>query len=153
MEKVAATVFFPCKYHSSGCLGTFLHDKKVAHEGNIFITIIGFQMFLLEICEYRPYHCPCPGASCKWQGNLDGVMEHLLNQHKVKYTFANCPWNKNHILDYHHSARWRYCFLGNRCNSSWCCWLGNDAKLFWQSFYACIGETGKIRRSCSIFCW
>jgi len=68
MEKVAATVFFPCKYHSSGCLGTFLHDKKVAHE---------------EICEYRPYHCPCPGASCKWQGNLDGVMEHLLNQHKT----------------------------------------------------------------------
>lgn len=37
MEKVAATVFFPCKYHSSGCLGTFLHDKKVAHEGNILI--------------------------------------------------------------------------------------------------------------------
>merc|ERR1712128_74365 len=68
MEKVAATVYFPCKYHTSGCHQSFLHDKKAAHE---------------ETCEFRPYHCPCPGASCKWQGNLDGVMDHLLNVHKT----------------------------------------------------------------------
>ena len=33
MEKVAATVYFPCKYHASGCQNSFLHDKKAAHEG------------------------------------------------------------------------------------------------------------------------
>jgi hypothetical protein len=26
--------------------------------------------------------CPCPGASCKWQGSLDNVMQHLWLAHK-----------------------------------------------------------------------
>lgn len=30
----------------------------------------------------RPYSCPCPGASCKWQGSLDEVMPHLVQMHK-----------------------------------------------------------------------
>lgn len=34
-------------------------------------------------CEYRPYHCPCPGASCKWSGSLDQVMAHLNQSHKT----------------------------------------------------------------------
>jgi hypothetical protein len=35
-----------------------------------------------EICEFRPYSCPCPGASCSWQGQLDKVMVHLQHSHK-----------------------------------------------------------------------
>ena len=35
-----------------------------------------------ETCEYRPYSCPCPGASCKWQGSLEQVMAHLMQVHK-----------------------------------------------------------------------
>lgn len=35
-----------------------------------------------EACEFRPYSCPCPGASCKWQGALEQVMPHLLTQHR-----------------------------------------------------------------------
>ena len=35
-----------------------------------------------ETCEYRPYQCPCPGASCKWQGSLEQVMAHLMQVHK-----------------------------------------------------------------------
>lgn len=67
MEKVATTVMFPCKYSSSGCPVTLLHTEKQEHE---------------ETCEYRPYCCPCPGASCKWQGSLEQVMGHLMQQHK-----------------------------------------------------------------------
>jgi len=67
MEKVASTVLFPCKYATSGCLSAMLHTEKADHE---------------EACEYRPYSCPCPGASCKWQGALEQVMPHLLNQHR-----------------------------------------------------------------------
>lgn len=29
-----------------------------------------------------PYCCPCPGASCKWQGSLSEVMGHLMKVHK-----------------------------------------------------------------------
>ncbi|KAM4802757.1 E3 ubiquitin-protein ligase SIAH1-like [Urocitellus parryii] len=60
-------VLFPCKYASSGCEITLPHTEKADHE---------------ELCEFRPYSCPCPGASCKWQGSLDAVMPHLMHQHK-----------------------------------------------------------------------
>ena len=68
MEKVAETVMFPCKYVSSGCTLRLLHKDKRAHE---------------EGCEYRPYSCPCPGTTCRWLGNLEQVLEHLLNAHKT----------------------------------------------------------------------
>ncbi|XP_014675052.1 PREDICTED: E3 ubiquitin-protein ligase SIAH1-like isoform X2 [Priapulus caudatus] len=67
MEKVASSVMFPCKYQSSGCTVSLLHTEKTDHE---------------EACEFRPYMCPCPGASCKWQGSLDEVMPHLMTSHK-----------------------------------------------------------------------
>lgn len=67
MEKVASTVLFPCKYSSSGCSMSLLHTQKTEHE---------------ELCEHRPYTCPCPGASCKWQGALEQVMPHLMMSHK-----------------------------------------------------------------------
>ena len=67
MEKVAQTVMFPCKYSGSGCMATMSYTEKPDHE---------------EGCEFRPYSCPCPGASCKWQGSLDQVMPHLTHAHK-----------------------------------------------------------------------
>ncbi|KRZ62450.1 E3 ubiquitin-protein ligase Siah1 [Trichinella nativa] len=63
MEKIANSVLFPCKFSSNGCPAAMLYQEKVEHE---------------EACEFRPYSCPCPGASCKWQGNLDAVMPHLV---------------------------------------------------------------------------
>lgn len=67
LEKLAASVLFPCKYSVTGCTGTFHHSAKAEHEA---------------VCEYRPYSCPCPGASCKWLGQLDQVMSHLMQSHK-----------------------------------------------------------------------
>ncbi|CAI4229483.1 unnamed protein product [Auanema sp. JU1783] len=67
LEKIANTIRFPCKFASSGCVLVFYHQEKVEHE---------------ESCEYRPYGCPCPGASCKWQGALSEVMDHLKKIHK-----------------------------------------------------------------------
>ncbi|XP_046869687.1 E3 ubiquitin-protein ligase Siah2 isoform X2 [Hypomesus transpacificus] len=55
------------KYASAGCLLSLHHSEKPEHE---------------EVCEFRPYTCPCPGASCKWQGSLDAVMPHLMHAHK-----------------------------------------------------------------------
>ena len=67
MEKVASNVMFPCKYSTSGCTVSLVHTEKPDHE---------------DACEYRPYSCPCPGASCKWQGSLEQVMNHLVLSHK-----------------------------------------------------------------------
>ncbi|ESN92606.1 hypothetical protein HELRODRAFT_69385, partial [Helobdella robusta] len=67
MEKVASQVLFPCRYMSNGCEASLPHTDKANHEDG---------------CEFRPYNCPCPGASCKWQGSLEQVMPHLLQQHK-----------------------------------------------------------------------
>ncbi|XP_035034907.1 E3 ubiquitin-protein ligase Siah2 [Hippoglossus stenolepis] len=67
MEKVASTLPFPCKYLSAGCLLSLHHSEKPDHE---------------EVCEFRPYTCPCPGATCKWHGSLEAVMPHLMHAHK-----------------------------------------------------------------------
>lgn len=67
LEQVAMMVEFPCKHVSTGCKEKFLASKKEDHE---------------ETCEFRPYSCPCPGASCVWQGKLNGVMKHLESSHK-----------------------------------------------------------------------
>ncbi|CAF0860290.1 unnamed protein product [Rotaria sordida] len=67
MEKVADTIVFPCKYQTNGCLLNLMHKHKLEHE---------------DSCDFRPYMCPCPGASCKWQGSLENVMQHLWLAHK-----------------------------------------------------------------------
>ncbi len=54
-------------YCFAGCGASLLHTEKTDHE---------------ETCEFRPYSCPCPGASCKWQGSLEQVMSHLMQVHK-----------------------------------------------------------------------
>ncbi|XP_056420918.1 E3 ubiquitin-protein ligase SIAH2 isoform X3 [Hyla sarda] len=55
------------QYASTGCSLSLHHTEKPEHE---------------DVCEYRPYSCPCPGASCKWQGSLEAVMPHLTHAHK-----------------------------------------------------------------------
>ena len=49
---------------------------------------------------YRPYCCPCPGASCKWQGNLEQVMPHLMQQHKSITTLQGLYFatQLNHVI-------------------------------------------------------
>ncbi|MEQ2271938.1 hypothetical protein XENORESO_011542, partial [Xenotaenia resolanae] len=55
------------QYSSAGCLLSLHHSEKPDHE---------------EVCEFRPYTCPCPGATCKWAGPLEAVMPHLMHAHK-----------------------------------------------------------------------
>lgn len=52
MEKVANNLIFPCKHNQTGCRMSLGPSEKTKHE---------------EICEFRPYSCPCPGSSCSWQ--------------------------------------------------------------------------------------
>jgi E3 ubiquitin-protein ligase SIAH1 len=66
MEIVVSTVMFPCKYSTSGCAVSLLHTEKEEHE---------------ESCEFGPYSCQCPWASCKWQGSLEQLVTHLDISH------------------------------------------------------------------------
>uniref|UniRef100_H0XXJ8 E3 ubiquitin-protein ligase n=1 Tax=Otolemur garnettii TaxID=30611 RepID=H0XXJ8_OTOGA len=66
MDKVASSLTFPCKYTSSGCGTSLPPEKKARHEG---------------VCDFRPYSCPCPGVLCQWEGSVDAVMPHLMDQH------------------------------------------------------------------------
>ncbi|KAI4544835.1 hypothetical protein MG293_005101 [Ovis ammon polii] len=66
MERVADLVLFPCRYASSGCGATVPPTEKVDHE---------------EQCEFRPCRCPCPGASCEWQGAMDAVVPHVMQHY------------------------------------------------------------------------
>lgn len=140
MEKVASTVLFPCKFSTSGCQVSMLHTDKGDHE---------------EVCEYRPYSCPCPGASCKWQGALEQVMPHLLNQHRSITTLQGlwCWFIILYMFDWRELFfyRWRYCFFSNRYCTPRRCWLGHDAIMFWSSLHARTWETRKIRWVTTIF--
>jgi len=50
-----------------------LHPDKVGHEAN---------------CEFRPYSCPYPDKGCNWEGALDQVKLHLMQEHKPTPTIA-----------------------------------------------------------------
>ena len=82
---------FPCKYSSGGCTVSLLHTEKVTWLHHLEVladmcwlgpeinwkcpggVILPVQVDHEETCEFRPYSCPCPGASCKWQGSLEQV--------------------------------------------------------------------------------
>ncbi|XP_044217706.1 E3 ubiquitin-protein ligase Siah1-like [Thunnus albacares] len=93
-EKVANSVLLPCKNTSSGCEVTLPHTDKTEHE---------------ELCDFRQYPCPCPRAFCSWQGSLDTVLPHLMDQHKsiimtqgedipFKATYINRPGQFNWLM-------------------------------------------------------
>ena len=65
IEKLAEKVNFPCIHE--GCSKSFGYTEKIVHE---------------KVCNYRPYLCPSPVTTCKWQGSLSSVMPHLIMHHK-----------------------------------------------------------------------
>ena len=62
-------------YWITGCGASLLHTEKLDHE---------------ETCEYRPYSCPCPGASCKWQGSLE--------QARKSWKHSGIAWSRHSIF-------------------------------------------------------
>jgi E3 ubiquitin-protein ligase SIAH1 len=68
VEKIASCVMLPCNYTASGCAASLLLTERREHE---------------ETCAFRPYYCPFPNTSCKWQGSLEEVVPHLMMSHKL----------------------------------------------------------------------
>ena len=55
-----------------------VYNLYVIHESEDLFYCYPMERYLY----FRPYTCPCPGASCKWQGSLEQVMPHLMQSHK-----------------------------------------------------------------------
>jgi hypothetical protein len=82
MEKVADTILFPCKYQTNGCLLSLMHKHKLEHEDCCDFRPVTILLSSDSLSLFLKYICPCPGASCKWQGSLENVMQHLWLAHK-----------------------------------------------------------------------
>ena len=84
LEKIAATVLFPCRYSTSGCKESLFHTVKIEHEVR---------------CEFRAYTCPYPAANCKFQGPLKQVIPHLTEVHEevFKHQDENVMFSINGI--------------------------------------------------------
>ncbi|KAF7139383.1 hypothetical protein RHSIM_Rhsim07G0066300 [Rhododendron simsii] len=68
LEKVAASLELPCKYHSFGCIGIYPYYSKLKHEAQ---------------CVFRPYNCPYAGSECTVIGDIPYLVAHLKDDHKV----------------------------------------------------------------------
>ncbi|KAM3173343.1 hypothetical protein ACTXT7_012684 [Hymenolepis weldensis] len=65
---------------------TMLYQQSIQPAQKFVCVIVGlvadWRKVSSELGEVSPYSCPCPGTSCKWLGQLDQVMPHLLQSHK-----------------------------------------------------------------------
>ncbi|XP_057826570.2 E3 ubiquitin-protein ligase DIS1 isoform X2 [Cryptomeria japonica] len=68
LEKVAASLEFPCEYQKYGCRGIFPYYCKVKHESK---------------CRFRPYKCPYAGHECTVSGSVPFLVAHLRDKHKA----------------------------------------------------------------------
>lgn len=62
------------------CVSSYYGDRTMHGDRTFYFPA----NFFFNVCYVfiRPYICPCPGASCKWQGSLEQVMPHLMQSHK-----------------------------------------------------------------------
>lgn len=81
LEKVAAALELPCKYHSLGCFSVLPYYSKLKHEG---------------LCDFRPYNCPYAGSECSVSGSIPTLVAHLRDDHNVDM-HSGCTFNHRYI--------------------------------------------------------
>ncbi|XP_042046414.1 E3 ubiquitin-protein ligase SINAT5-like isoform X1 [Salvia splendens] len=81
LEKVAEKLHLPCKYISVGCPEIIPYYGKLKHEG---------------VCNYRPYSCPYAGSECLVVGDIQYLVDHLREEHKVDM-HSGCTFNHRYV--------------------------------------------------------
>lgn len=81
LEKLAVSLHLPCSYHYLGCEEMFPYYSKLQHE---------------EQCVYRPYECPHPGSECPFSGDIQSLLSHLRENHKVDLQ-TGCSFNHRYV--------------------------------------------------------
>ncbi|XP_058724707.1 E3 ubiquitin-protein ligase SINAT5-like [Vicia villosa] len=81
LEKVAESLELPCKYYSLGCPEIFPYYSKLKHE---------------TACNFRPYTCPYAGSECPAAGDINFLVAHLRDDHKVDM-HTGCTFNHRYV--------------------------------------------------------
>ncbi|ONK71293.1 uncharacterized protein A4U43_C04F6980 [Asparagus officinalis] len=81
LEKLAVSLHLPCSYQCLGCEEMFPYYSKLQHE---------------EQCIYRPYECPHPGSDCPFTGDIQSLLSHLRENHKVDLQ-NGCTFNHRYV--------------------------------------------------------
>ncbi|KAK4740791.1 hypothetical protein SAY87_024379 [Trapa incisa] len=68
LEKVAESLELPCSFQDLGCHNIFPYYGKLKHE---------------KSCKYRPYTCPYAGSDCSVTGDIQFLVMHLKDDHRV----------------------------------------------------------------------
>eukprot|EP00250_Pteridium_aquilinum_P024065 c2827_g1_i1 orf=508-1443(+) len=81
LEKVAAALELPCKYHPYGCFSMLPYYSKLKHE---------------SLCNFRPFNCPYAGSECLVTGTISSLVAHLRDDHNVDM-HNGCTFNHRYI--------------------------------------------------------
>ncbi|KAF7148446.1 hypothetical protein RHSIM_Rhsim03G0004500 [Rhododendron simsii] len=81
LEKVAASLELPCRYQNLGCQDVLPYYSKLKHEQN---------------CRLRPYNCPYAGSECFVTGDIQILVGHLKDDHKVDM-HDGCTFNHRYV--------------------------------------------------------
>ncbi|CAK9172909.1 unnamed protein product [Ilex paraguariensis] len=81
LERVAESLELPCKYQILGCQEIFSYHNQPRHEQN---------------CRFRPYKCPYAGAECSVTGDIQLLVSHLKDDHKVDM-HNGCTFNHRYV--------------------------------------------------------
>lgn len=81
LEKVAESLELPCKHYNLGCPEIFPYYSKLKHEA---------------LCTFRPYNCPYAGSECSVTGDIQYLVAHLRDDHKVDM-HSGCTFNHRYV--------------------------------------------------------
>lgn len=81
LEKVAESLELPCKHYNLGCPEIFPYYSKLKHEA---------------LCSFRPYNCPYAGSECSVAGDIQSLVAHLRDDHKVDM-HTGCTFNHRYV--------------------------------------------------------
>lgn len=81
LEKIAESLELPCRYQFFGCQDIFTYHSRLRHEQN---------------CRFRPYNCPYAGSECTVTGDIQSLVAHLKDDHKVDM-HDGCTFNHRYV--------------------------------------------------------
>ncbi|KAH0930699.1 hypothetical protein HID58_016426 [Brassica napus] len=84
LEKVAESLEVPCRYQSLGCHDIFPYYSKLKHE---------------QHCRFRSYNCPYAGSECSVAGDIQTLVDHLKDDHKVDM-HDGCTFNHRYVKQF-----------------------------------------------------